>query len=380
MINGQIVTKDKILHNHVLIFDKKIKFIMRNVDFNDVNEYEIIDLQGKYVSPGLIDMHIHGVFGCDTMDATKSSIQSISNKVIENGVTAILPTTMTFDKESIHCALENIRGFINKKTEGAHILGANMEGPFISPSYKGAQSEKFIRKPDFQFIKDYLDVIKMVVFAPEIEGAEAFLNQMKDYEIGFSIGHSGATYKDSVNAYKKGMHHITHCFNAMSPLHHREPGVVGAALTYPFTCELICDNIHVAPEFYEGFINIKGTDKVVLISDSMRAACMEDGEYELGGQKVYVKNGSARLEDDTLAGSILKLNIAVKNILDHTGLEMNEAIHMASLNPARVIGVDNKKGSIEVGKDADLFVHDEALKIYQTIIDGKVQYKAGEVK
>ena len=377
IINGRIITETEILDDHVLIFNETIESILPKAEWSSENVEEIIDAYGDYVSPGFIDVHIHGVAGCDTMDGTSYSLQKIADTVIKTGVTSILATTMTQEAEAIHKALANIRTFMGNQSEGANILGAHMEGPYISKQYKGAQDEKNIQKPDMDFVEKYADVIKMITFAPEVEGAEIFIESMKNYpNIVLSIGHSGATFKQASKAYENGVRHITHCFNAMSPLHHREPGVVGAALSKPFSCELICDNIHVSPDFYQGFVDIKGKDKTVLITDSMRAGCLKEGTYELGGQEVIVEEGSVRLHDGTLAGSVLTLNKAIKNVSNETSLSIVETIYMASMAPAKVIGIDNRKGSIASRKDADICIHDENMIIRSTFVNGICQYRS----
>ncbi len=377
VINGRIITETEILDDHVLIFNEKIESILPKTEWSPENMNDVIDANGNYVSPGFIDVHIHGVAGCDTMDGATESLQKIADTVTKTGVTSILATTMTQEAEAIHKALVCIRTFMGNQCEGANILGAHMEGPYISKKYKGAQDENNIQKPDMDFVEKYADVIKMITFAPEVEGAETFIESMKTYpNIVLSIGHSGATFKQASNAYENGVRHITHCFNAMSPLHHREPGVVGAALSKPFSCELICDNIHVSPDFYQGFVDIKGKDKTVLITDSMRAGCLKEGTYELGGQEVIVEEGSVRLHDGTLAGSVLTLNNAIKNVSSETSLSIVETIYMASMAPAKVIGIDNRKGSIASGKDADICIHDENMIIRSTFVNGICQYRS----
>lgn len=378
--NGRIVTENEILEHHILVFDQHIQGIYPEDQWKPDETIEIIDAKGCYVSPGFIDVHIHGVAGCDTMDGTYESLQKIADTLLTTGVTSFLATTMTQSWEAIYKALDNIRSFRGSQTYGARVLGAHMEGPFISNKFKGAHDEQFIYKPEIDVIRPYLDVIKVITFAPEVEGAEAFMDAMRSYPgIVLSVGHSGASFKEVENAYAQGAHHMTHCFNGMRPLHHREPGVVGAALTIPFSCELICDNIHVSPDLYSGFVNIKGKDKTVLITDSMRAGCLKEGEYELGGQKVIVQDGSVRLENGTLAGSVLTLNQAIQNIWHKTSMALEDVIQMATLTPAKVLGIEHKKGSIVVGKDADLCIHDENMMIKETIVSGNCEYRSEHI-
>lgn len=375
IINGIIVLKDKILKEYILIFSEKIENIIPKDEFDQNSVEEMIDAKGSFVCPGLIDLHIHGAGGMDTMDGTPEALETISRVVLKSGVTSFLPTTMTMSKEKIYKALENIRKSQNKMKDGANILGAHLEGPFINKKYKGAQNEKYIRKAHIEFIKDYLDIIKIITLAPEEDEEFKFIKDMKKYEhIVLSIGHTGADFETAKASFKEGIRHATHTFNAMTPLHHRKPGVIGAIFSTKMNCEIIADNIHVHPGFYQSFIDINGKENVILITDSMKAGSMEDGSYDLGGQKVVVKNHSARLEDGTLAGSILTMNKAIKNIKENTNLEIYEILNMASLNPAKLLGIEDIKGSIEVQKDADFFMMDKNCCILETYVSGDKKY------
>lgn len=379
--NGKIILKDEVIENKILIFNEKIVDILDEEEFQkqrlDEKIEEAIDAHGRYVSPGFIDIHIHGSGGSDTMDGKLSAIRTISRTIARNGVTAFLPTTMTMSKEDIYKAFDTIRAAMKEQGNGARVLGANMEGPFISEKYKGAQQRDYILKPNFQFIKDYLDVIKIITMAPEEDEGFNFIKEVRNNsDAVISMGHTNADYKTAIEAVRYGISHATHTFNAMTPFKHREPGVVGAVLRSNVTFEIIADTIHIQPDIYQIMLNAKGKDKMVLITDSMRAGCMKDGVSELGGQKVIVKDNSARLEDGTLAGSILKLNKAVLNVLKYANLKIYDAVALASLNPAGVIGMDKVKGSIEIGKDADLAVFDDKFDVSLTISEGKIIYKA----
>jgi N-acetylglucosamine-6-phosphate deacetylase len=284
---------------------------------------------------------------------------------------------MTMESENILKALDNVRESVKRGTSGAELLGVHLEGPFINEKYKGAQNAEYILKPDYDFIKNYMDIIKIITYAPEKDENYEFTKCMcrEHKHIALSIGHSAATYEQAMGAIKNGARHITHIFNAMPSMHHREPGIIGAAFRSDVTCELIADNIHVNPENYQILIGIKGKEKVVLITDSMRAGCLKSGEYELGGQKVNVDNTSARLASGTLAGSILTLNKGVQNVLNYADVNIVEAVNMASINAAKVIGIDNIKGSLEEGKDADIIILDSELKVKKTIVGGNIVYE-----
>ena len=369
IINGKILTENNIIEDKILLFNDKIIGFCDKVEEN----MEIIDAKGLYVSPGLIDIHVHGSCNHDVMDKSVTSIKTIGNGIKTNGVTSFLPTTMTMSKEDIYEALDTIRESINIKYDGAQILGAHLEGPFINSKYKGAQSDKFIQPPNFPFIEEYVDVIKIISYAPEVDDNFNFTKEIKDKtDITLSIAHTNATYEEAKLAIKFGASNITHLFNAMTPLNHRELGVVGAALTSDVYCEIICDNIHVNPQLYQFVLNNKGKDKVILITDCMRAGCMADGKYDLGGQDVFVKDGAARLSTGNLAGSVLNLNKAVYNFMKNTNLSINEAINLASLNPAKSINMDKTKGSLDINKDADIALFDDEINCYMTISNGEI--------
>ncbi|WMJ81778.1 N-acetylglucosamine-6-phosphate deacetylase [Clostridium sp. MB40-C1] len=376
IINGKIIIENKILEDKVLFFDEKIVDILNVDDAHLEKANKVIDAKGRYISPGFIDVHIHGAGGKDTMDGELEAIKVISNTIAKTGVTSFLPTTMTMDRKEIYTALDIIKQAMNMDLGGAKVLGAHLEGPFINPKYKGAQNEEFMIKPSLDFIKGYEDIIKIITFAPERDEDFKFLKDVKkSTNIALSIGHSDATYEQAIKAIENGVSRATHTFNAMTPLHHRKPGIIGAILNTDISCELIADNIHV----HKGAINLlvsgKSTDKVILITDSMRAGCMKDGIWELGGYKVIVKNGSARLEDNTLAGSILTLDNAIKNMRENISAPLYEIVSMATVNPAKDINIYDRKGSIEKGKDADIVIFDEDVNVSMTIVEGNIVYE-----
>ena len=371
IINGKLVTPKGILRNKVLVFNERIKEFRDNVPTN----CHVIDAKGMYVTPGLIDVHVHGSCGADTMDQTVEAIKLISQGIAKNGVTSFLPTTMTMSREDIYGALDIVRECMNKTLNGAKVLGAHLEGPFINAIYKGAQPERYIIKPSYDFIKEYRDVIKLVTYAPEMDDNYSFTKEVKEKtDITLSIGHTNATYNQAKQAFACGCSHVTHLFNAMTPLNHREPGVVGAALTSDVFTELIADTLHVNKELFQFILDNKGKDKMILITDSMRAGCMKDGKYDLGGQEVIVKDGAARLSSGTLAGSVLTLNKAIYNFFRNTDATFDEVIHMATLNPATSIGVSDFKGSLEIEKDADIAIFDEEMNCYLSIVEGREVY------
>jgi N-acetylglucosamine-6-phosphate deacetylase len=371
LMNGKIIHQEGIYENKVLLIDEKIKAIVDIKDFKEETALEVIDAMGNYIAPGFIDIHIHGSKGSDTMDGTIEALKIISNTIMNYGTTGFLPTTMTMDIPSIYTALDTVKKSLEMNIDGAQILGVHLEGPFINEKFRGAQRGDCILKPDYAYIEDYIDIIKIITMAPEIEGSIDFIEAIKkESDIALSIGHSGASYEEAMEAIEAGISHCTHVFNAMTPLHHRDPGVVAAAFNSDITCELIADKIHVHPELFKLLFKIKGEDKLVLVTDAIRASCMKDGNYDLGGQGVQVREGKARLANGSLAGSLLTLNVALKNFIEATDVPIHQAIKLVSLNPARVIGIDDKKGSIEIGKDADIILFDENINVKMVFIAG----------
>lgn len=377
---GKIITRESVLNNKALIFDKKIIDIIDNdkVDkFLSCNKnVEVINANGQYVSPGFIDLHIHGAGGHDTMDGKPSDLDIISREICKTGVTSFLPTTMTMSKEKIYRALDNIKICMGLNLPGAKVLGAHLEGPFINKKYKGAQKEDYILTPNYKFIEDYINIIRIITLAPENDENLEFIKKVtENSKIVLSIGHSNATYEEAMDAIQLGVSHITHTFNAMTPLNHRKPGVVGAAFNSDVYCELISDTVHIHPGVFNIMVKAKGKDKIILVTDSMRAGCSKEGISELGGQKVIVDESSARLEDGTLAGSILTLNKAVRNFKENTNLPIYDIVNMASFNPAKSIGIEHERGSIEIGKYSDIVIFDEQINIKNTIIEGTTVFE-----
>ena len=348
-----------------------------------VVDSEIASLsENAIVVPGFIDQHIHGAMDADTGDGKKEALARISTALAKEGTTGFLATTMTQSPENIKNMLKAVNDYINlNKVEGAELLGVHLEGPFISPKFVGAQPPEYVVKPSVEVMKEYLKMsgnnVKIVSLAPEVEGAEELVKFLKENGIVASIAHTSAKYKDCENAVSWGMSNVTHTYNAQTGLHHRDAGVVGAALLMDeLSCELICDLIHVSVPAIKLVIKNKPKDKVILITDSMRAKYLPDGESELGGQLVIVKNGEARLVDGTLAGSVLKMNVAVKNVHLSAGVPLETAIDFATANPAKKLGVYDRVGSIKEGKEANFTVLDkDTFEVLLTVRKGEIIYK-----
>lgn len=372
--NCNILTEEGLKKTSLEIKDGKIAKIGEFVGGVELNEE-------YFVLPGFIDQHVHGAAGSDAMDGTKEDLLKIANALASEGTVAFLATTMTQSVENINKALNAVKEYKEANIEeGAEILGVHLEGPFISLKHIGAQPLEYVAKPDVEVFKKYQEVsgnnIKLVSLAVEEEGATELVEYLAKTGVVASLGHTDATASAVEAAIKAGAKNVTHTYNAMKPLHHREIGTVGSALLYDeLNCELICDGIHVSKPAINLLRKCKPQDKLTLVSDAMRAKHMPDGEWELGGQAVFVKNGEARLAGGTLAGSVLKMNNAVKNIMAFTGASIEEAVKYASLNPALNLGVDDVLGSIKEGKNASFVVVDKEFNVVSTIRDGVIVFE-----
>ncbi len=375
LINAKLLLENEISEGKVLLLSDKIEGIVGENEIPD--GAEIIDCEGGYITPGFIDLHIHGYLGKDVCDATAQSIRTIAGGIVENGVTGFLPTTMTVDMSVIKGALNACREVKNSgEYYGSQILGVHAEGPFISASKKGAQDERFILKPDADFVKANADIIKIITLAPEEDKDFLEIKRMADEtDVVVSMGHTSADYKTAMDSTENGVKHATHLFNAMTPMTHRAPGVVGAALNSDVSCELIVDTYHVDPALYEMVYKMKGR-KLCFITDCLPAGGLPEGEYTLGGAKIIYKDNLCKLEDGTIAGSVLKLNKGVWNVYTNTSIPLWECVNCATLNPAKAIGVADKKGSIEVGKDADIVILDNEFNVKKTLIGGVLRYES----
>ena len=337
--------------------------------------------KNQVVLPGFIDEHIHGAAGSDAMDGTEKDLTNIAAAIASEGTTSFLATTMTQSPENILKVMRAVKEHIeNKESDGARILGIHLEGPFISLKHIGAQPKNYVAVPDVEVFEQYQKAsgnnIRLVSLAPEVEGSEALIKHLHSTGVTVSAGHTDAGYEDIIKAVENGLTSITHTYNAQKPLHHREVGTVGSAtLIDSLNCEAICDTIHLSVPAIKLLIKNKPHDKFTLITDSMRAKHLPDGLSELGGQEVIVKNGEARLKDGTLAGSTLKMNDAIKNLVLKCDVHFTDAVDFATINPAKNLGADKFIGSIEIGKNADFAVMNEDFSIALTVRDGNIIYK-----
>ena len=363
----------------------KIVFIIdRKEDLSILKNAEIIEARDKYIVPGFIDLHVHGGGGADVMDGEYEAIKQVATTHSRFGTTAFLPTTLTMTKNEIIKSLQSIQEAKLKGTGTAEILGIHLEGPYINPEKKGAQNEKDIiqlSKEDFLALNQASGhLIRLVTLAPEMPGAMDFIHWLYQKDIIVSAGHTNATYQQMQDAMQAGLTHVTHLFNAMRGLHHREPGVVGAALSNPrLTAEVIADGIHIHPIILKMIHQIKGTKKLVLVTDAMKATGLKEGTYDLGGQEVIVAQGQAKLKDGTLASSVLTMNRAVQNMVTQVGISLLEAVQMATYNPAKCLGIEDKKGGLEPGKDADIVILNKNYETELTMVAGQVIFRREEI-
>ena len=354
-------------------FEKKDLYVEGEYVAKETTDNKEVEAEGCYVIPGLVDIHFHGCVRHDMCDGTEESIQALADYEAANGVLAICPATMTIPEEELFQAMKAAKGHKNGK--GADLVGINMEGPFISPAKKGAQAAENIMHCDYEYFsqlqKAANGLIKLVDIAPEEPGAMEFIDRAKG-EVVISLAHTASDYDTAREAIERGASHATHLYNAMPPLNHREPGVIGAVRDsekcHP---ELICDGVHIHPSVIRATFAMFGADRMILISDSMRATGLEDGEYTLGGQPVTVRGNLATLHDGTIAGSATNLMDCMRFVVKTVGLPLETAVMCATENPAKEIGIFNEVGSISVGKRADFVLLDQELNIAAVYIDGK---------
>ncbi|MFC8560261.1 N-acetylglucosamine-6-phosphate deacetylase [Peribacillus frigoritolerans] len=388
IINNLMVHSEKETYKngYIKVVDGKIAEVGPASQYKQDDDAKVITLSPDYqVIPGAIDIHIHGASNSDAMDATHDALSTMAQTLPKEGTTSFLATTMTQSTQAIESALLNAGKYIENQTqENAEIVGVHLEGPFISPARKGAQPEDYIVDPDVTLFKRWQEMaenqIKLVTLAPEQPNGLDLAAHLRGTGVVASIGHSDATYDQIDEAIQAGTTHVTHLYNGMRGLHHREPGVLGAAyLRDELYVELIADGIHCRPEMIKLAYDQITSERMILITDSLRAKWLEKGTYDLGGQPVNVDETKATLSDGTLAGSILKMNDAIKNTMEYTGCSMTDIIKMTAENPAKQLRIFDRKGSIQVGKDADLVILNDRLDVEMTFCRGNLAFKKENV-
>lgn len=342
-----------------------------------IESVQIIDGQGGFVLPGFIDVHVHGGYGHDFMDADAEGLDSITRFHAQHGTTGMLATTVTASKPDLDQVLQRVQAYREKEMPFAQLLGVHLEGPFISVKWPGAQNPSFIVPPQLDWLQDWISsypgLIRMQTLAPETEGALPYIEALTRSGIIAALGHTDASYEQVQLAVQHGLSHAVHTFNAMTKLHHREPGTVGAVLTHDaIMAEVIADGHHVHPACIRLLAQMKGPDNLLLITDAMSAAGLGNGEYKLGGLDVIVKDGVARLkEGDSLAGSTLTMIDAYRYAVREVGLTVEQASRMASGNPARRLGIDQVTGALVPGMQADVLLLSQHLDLQRVWIRGR---------
>lgn len=369
-----MIIRNAVVFNSNFQFEKK-DIQIKNGVFVESSEpdSEVIDGSGLYAIPGLTDVHFHGCTGYDFCDGTEEAIQAIADYQLKHGITNIVPATMTFDEKRLTDIMHTAKA--HKNQSGADLCGINMEGPFISTAKKGAQNPRYIHNPDIDMFRRLQDasggLIKLVDIAPEEESSMEFVEALKD-EVTVSIAHTTADYETADLAFSKGVKQVTHLYNAMPPFTHRAPGVIGAAFDHKNVyVELICDGIHIHPSVVRATFQLFGDDRVVLISDSMMAAGLADGNYSLGGQGVKVTGSLATLSDGTIAGSVTNLMKCMRIAVQKMGVPLESAVKAAAVNPAKSVGIFDRYGSIEPGKIGNVLLLDKELNLIAVIQRGK---------
>ena len=376
IIHAEIYTGQTIIHDGYIRFDHVIEEIGEMTEYIP-REETVIDLKGKRLIPGMIDIHVHGGYDVDTMDASRDGLIRFSEAMLAEGVTSFFATTITQDWDQITKALE-VAGEVIASRQTT-VEGIHLEGPFINPDYAGAQPLEYIVEPSVEQFLNWQQAsgnqIKLVTYAPERPGARAFEAAVRETGAIPSAGHTDATFEQNRSG---GVTHGTHLYNQMRALHHREPGTVGyCLLERTVFAEIIPDGIHSSKEMVEFAYRMKGPERLTVITDAMRAKGLADGEYELGGQAVYVKDGAARLATGNLAGSVLTMDQALRNIIAFTGCSLEQAVQMTSVNQAEEFGL-TQKGRLEQGKDADFVVLSADLEVEQTIHRGTIHRFKGQ--
>ena len=373
LTGGTLLTPDQVLPGYTLVIEDERICSIQAGNVRPEENAQVLDVSGKWVAPGFIDLHMHGAVGVSIMDATVESLHKISRFITRFGVTSWLPTTWSAEPAPTLKAIQGVADSPQPEDAARH-LGVHVEGPYLNVEYRGAQLPELIRNADVNEYREWFKtgVVKLVTIAPENEGADQFISEGVKEGIEFSIGHSAADYEQVLRAADLGVRQATHIFNGMVGLHHRQPGTVGGILAEDrIYAQLICDGVHIHPAVVKTLIRAKGTSRVILITDAIRGTGLPDGDYEFGNQKIIVRDGVARTPQGGLSGSTLTMDKALRNVMNFTGLPFHEVLPMATSVPAEAMGWQAKKGTLQPGADADVVLLDAGFNVTRTMIAGK---------
>ncbi len=386
IIADQILINNTLRKNMAVVYDSHIFSVIETNGLSHDQlksafktqkiDLEIIEYQNCLLAPGFVDIHMHGIAGADIMDGTDEAFETISTELVKHGVTSFLGTTISHEKSNLLKVIDAFGAYMESPMMGARPLGIHLEGPFLNGKRAGAHSPAYLTQASKELIDPVSKIIKVITLAPEKVEAPSFIDWIKNKHshIRLSMGHSDASYDEAIKAIESGIDSVTHLFNAMRGIHHRDPGVVGAALDTDVYSEIIADGVHVHNAAIRMAYKCKGDEKLFLVTDSMCAACMKQGKYMLGEMVVTTDGVSAKLEDGTLAGSVLTMDSAVRNMHFNVGISVDSALKMASTVPSNLLEM-NDIGEIDTGKCADFVVLNEDLEVQTTIIDGEIVYR-----
>lgn len=382
LVNGRVMTPHQTQEEATVIVEGE-RIVAIRPGHDSPQEATLIDASGCAIAPGFIDVHVHGGAGYDTMDATPQALRRMAEFFAAHGVTSFLPTTVAAGQAALLAAIENAAKCQRNYQGGARILGIHLEGPYLSPAHPGAQPIQHIRLAD---LSEYSQLfafgnVLLISLAPEMPGTPALIEYAVARGVTVAVGHSAATYDEVMAGVKLGLRQACHTFNGMTGLHHRQPGTVGAVLACDeIYAQVIVDLVHLHPAVVKLLVRAKGRERTVLITDAMRAVGLPEGEYELAGLSVTVSHGVARLTyGDSLAGSVLTMDQALRNVMEATGLSLTEALPMATSVPAHSLGLGHELGSILPGYSADLVILDQNVNVQATLVQGKVVYQAANL-
>ena len=382
IINGLVYQEGGFKHLDLELTHGKIRLHKPGENLEKFGDTQVIDAAGKRIVPGFLDIHTHGAVGVDVNGADPEGLKKIGRFFAENGTTSWLASVLTDTKEQTEWCIDQYRNLDQREGNEAELLGIHLEGPFLSEEYKGAMPKQLLRLPDSKLVREYQERaeggIRYLTLSPELPGTAELIPELKKMGIVAAVGHSGATYDQAMEAIEAGADCSTHTCNAMRLLHQHEPAILGAALETDIYCEMICDGRHLHPGIVRLLMKVKGKRRMIAVTDSIMAAGLPDGTYHLGVNEVVVKDGDATLAaDGTRAGSTLTQIQALRNVCSFTGLPLEQILPVFTENPAKLLGVFDRKGSIAEGKDGDLLIMDEQLQIEQVFLRGNLFFRQG---